>query len=102
MLGPTNIPFDQVGAISTAPTLSVTAASTQSHTVTADKKAVVFQPVSGAEVWFGGSDVNPATNKGNILIPRTLLIFRNVKSTFKVYFKCASGKTSEIGINEFD
>lgn len=102
MLGPTNIPFDQVGAISTAPTLSVTAAAIQSHTITSGKKGVILQIVSGSECWFGGSDIDPTTNKGNIMTPRMMLIFRNAKSTFKVYFKCAAGKTAEVGINEID
>lgn len=102
MLGPTNIPFDQVGAIECGTTISSTAAAAQSHTVTAGKKAVIFQIVSGSLCWFGGSTVNPATNVGIILLPRTLLVFRNVKKTFKIYFKNVGAQTSEIGINEMD
>jgi len=102
MLQVTNIPFDQVGALSSVSALSVTDAGTQSHTVTAGKKVVIFQVVSGKECWYGGLDVDPSANLGIIIMPRGMLIFRNVKSTFKVYFKCASGDTSEVGINEAD
>ena len=102
MLGPTNIPFDQIGAITSKANLDITDASTQSHTITAGKKVVIVQVVSGSECWFGGSNVNPTTYIGNIMTPRVMLIFRNAKSTFKVYFKCAAGKTAKVGINEAD
>lgn len=102
MLIPTNIPFDEIGAITSLAPLSVTDSSVQSYTVTAGKKVVILQIVSGGECWYGGATVNPATNIGIIMMPRGMLIFRNVKSTFKIYFRCATGLTAEVAINEAD
>ena len=102
MLNVTNMFFDQVGALSSATTLDVDDAGVSPYTVTAGKKAVILQVVSGNELWFGGSTVDPTTYIGNIMTPRMMLIFRNVKSTFKVYFRAATGKSGKVGINEFD
>ena len=102
MLGVTNIPFDEIGALSTGTTVEADAVSAQSHTITSGKKVVILQNVGSKLVWFGGSDVDPANSKGNILLPRVMLIFRNAKSNFKIYFKCVAGDTTNIGIVEAD
>jgi len=102
MLQPTNLFFDQVGALSSGSTIDFDETKVVSYTVTAGKKAVLLQIVNGSECWFGGFTVSPTDYIGNIMTPRMLLIFRNVKSTFKVYFRGATGKSGKVGINEFD
>lgn len=102
MLGPTNLYFDQIGELASSTYIDVDESAVKSHTITAGKKVVILQVVDGSDCWFGGSTVDPTNYIGTIMTPRMLLIFRNAKSTFKVYFKCAAGKTAKIGINEAD
>lgn len=101
MLGITCIPFDQIGAFSTGTTVGASS-TTQSHTVTSGKKVVILQNTGNKIVWIGGSDVNPGTSKGVKLLPNVMLIFRNVKSDFKVYFRCSGTDTTNIGVVEAD
>lgn len=102
MLQNTFIPFDEVGAFSCGNTLAVDENAAVSFTVTAGKKVVILMNTGSKAAWFGGSDVDPATSKGVKQGPQVMLIFRNVKSTFKVYYKMGAGDTTNISIVETD
>lgn len=102
MLNITFIPFDQIGAFTTKDAIAVNSSSAQSYTITAGKKVAILQNVGTGIAWIGGSDVSPSDNKGVKLLPNVMLIFRNAKSTFKIYFKCAATITTTIGIAEAD
>lgn len=95
-------PFDDVGKINDVAAIAVDDVGAISYTVTTGKKGVILQNVGAKMCWFGGDTVNPATKRGITLLPNTVIVFRNVRSTFKVYFKCGAGDTTTIGIVEYD
>lgn len=95
-------PFDDVGAISDVAKIDVESASAISHTVTSGKKGVILQNTGDKLCWYGGSTVDPANKRGNKLFPNDVLPYRNVKTTFKIYFKCESGDTTTISPVEYD
>lgn len=92
--------LDDVGALSDAAKISVTDAAAVSHTVTAGKKGVSLQNTGSDPVWYGGSTVDPGNNRGNKLFPNQAVFYRNVKDTFKIYFKCDTGETATISVVE--
>ena len=95
-------PFSDVGAISSLPKIDVVSASAISHPVTAGKKGVSIQNVGSKICWWGDSNVDPANSVGNKLFPNQTLYYENVKSSFDIYFRCASGDTTTLGANEHD
>ncbi|MHA2068127.1 MAG: hypothetical protein ACXABY_27515 [Candidatus Thorarchaeota archaeon] len=96
----TNHRFDSPGPLRVATPISVVSASATEHPLTPGRAGIIFQNVGNKECWFGDSTVAPASNLGNILLPRASVMFVNVKSDFSVYFRCAAGDTTTIGIVE--
>lgn len=94
--------IDDIGALSDVPVLAVTDGSAVSHTITSAKKGIILMNVGANLAWYGGSTVNATTPRGVILLPRYMLVFRNVTSDFKVYFQCETSQTTTIGIVEYD
>ena len=77
--------------------IAVDGISAVSWSPTAGSRAYVLQNLGSENVWLGGSDVAPASNKGFYLTSGQIISNDNIDSIFKVYFKCASGKTSTMG-----
>lgn len=94
--------IDDVGLANNVTALSVTDSATASHSLTAGKRAVSYMITGSSICWYGGSDVNPATNLGHVLSVRFLLMFRQVSSDHILYFKCASGASTTVSIIEYD
>lgn len=92
--------LSHIGAFSDSVPLSVTDSSSISHTISSGKRFIQFQNVGSASVWYGGSTVDPSTSRGNILLPHQTLCYREATSSFQVFFKCASGDSSTIGVVE--
>ena len=94
------VSFDDVGQFSTASPVSVDSSGATQLTLTSGKKTIIIQNTGTEIVWAGGSDVVPSTSSGIAILPYVMLIFRNVSSSFSIYFKCAAGKTSTISVVE--
>lgn len=94
------VALGDIGSISTQPPVSVDSAGATSLNISAGKSGIIIQNVGSSIVYFGGSNVSPATNYGCQLLPKVMLILK-AKDTFTVYFKCAAGETSTIGVVEF-
>jgi hypothetical protein len=77
--------------------IAVDGISAVSWSPTAGARAYVLQNLGTENIWVGGSDVAPSSNKGFYLTPGQIISNDNIDSTFKLYFKCAAGKTSIIG-----
>lgn len=92
--------FQNVGSIVSVAALSVDDSAAVAYTITADRQGVTFQNVGTKDVWYGDDTVAPASNKGVKLFRNQSLTYKNVKSTFKIYFKCATGDSTTIGVNE--
>jgi len=93
--------IDDVGALSDVPALSVTDGGAVSHTVSADKKGVVFINTGEEICWFGGSTVDADAGRGILLLPRVYFIWRNASSDFKVYFQCTTGLSTTVSLCEY-
>ena len=93
--------FRNVGAISDVAKIEVTDSAT-SHTITSGKKGVAFQNQGANICFYGGSTVDMDNNRGWELIPKTGVMFESCSSGFKVYFRCASGNTTDVGVVEFE
>lgn len=94
-------PFDDVGAISSLAKIDVVSASAISHSVTSGKKGVSLENTGDKVTWYGGSNVDPANKIGNRLWPTQILHYKNVKTTFDLYFRCAAGDTTDISPVEY-
>jgi len=97
----TFIEYNNVGAIASEAAVSVDATAV-AYTVTAGKKGVSFQNVGSKVAWYGGANVAPASNIGNKLFQSQGLVYKGVKNTFKVYFRCAAGESTTIGVVNHD
>ena len=97
----TFIEFNNIGAIQSETSVSVDTTAI-AYTVTAGKKSVSFQNVGSKAVWYGGSNVSPSANIGNKLFPNGGIVYKGVKSTFKIYFRCGAGDSSSIGVVNHD
>ncbi|KKU09828.1 MAG: hypothetical protein UX14_C0035G0008 [Parcubacteria group bacterium GW2011_GWF1_45_5] len=95
------IEYNNVGQINSGAAISIDTTAV-AYTVAAGKKGVSFQNLGTKAVWYGGSNVAPASNIGNKLFPNATLAYKGVKSTFKVYFICGAGDTSTIGVVTHD
>ncbi len=94
-------PIDNVGAVSDQAPVSVTDAAATSVSVTIGKKGVQVMNVGTEECWFGGSTVDPSASRGIKLTPHSAIQIRNTTNDFKIYFKCASGLSTTIGVTEY-
>jgi len=94
-------PVSNVGAITDQVKVSVTDSAATSASVTIGKKGVDLMNVGTAECWFGGSTVDPANSRGIKLLPNAVITVRETKNDFQIYFKCASGLSTTIGIVEY-
>ena len=92
--------FQNVGAITAVAALSVDSTGAVSYSITAGKQGVSFQNVGSKPAWYGGSTVDPASSLGNKLFPNQSLTYKNVKTDFVIYFKCAAAETTTIAIVE--
>ena len=97
----TFIEYNNIGAIASEAPISVDDTGI-SYTVPAGKKGVSFQNVGNKISWYGGENVAPVSNIGNKLFQNQGLVYKGVKNTFKVYFKCAAGETTTIGVVNHD
>jgi hypothetical protein len=86
-----------VGTISSQAKISVTDVATQ-YTPPAGTRGVKFQVQGTSDVWEGGSGVSPATNNGIYWIPDEVAVYETISDNFSVYFRCAAGETSTIGV----
>lgn len=93
--------IDDVGAFNDVASLSIDSAAASSHIVTSGKKGVIFMNVGNNECWMGGSTVDPSASRGIIMLPRVYFLFRNVTADFRMYFKCAAGITTTVGVIEY-
>lgn len=94
----TFIEYNNVAAINSEAAISVDAVGAVAYTIPVGKKGVTFQNVGTGISWYGGSNVDPATLIGIKLFKNQGLVFKNVKKTFKIYFLCAAGVTTSIGV----
>ena len=92
------IEYNNIGAIDNEASISVDANNAVAYTVPAGKKGVSIQNVGNKQCWYGGSSVDPATNKGNKMFQNQSLVYKNVKNTFKIYFLCAAGSSTTLGV----
>ena len=92
------IEYNNISAINSEAKISVTAGAAIPYTIPAGKKGVIFQNTGSKNCWYGGSNVNPSTSVGIKLFRNQGLIFRNVKRTFTIYFKCATGDDTTVGV----
>lgn len=97
----TFIEYNNIGAIADETRITVDAVGT-SYTIPAGRKGVSFQNVSGDVCWYGGSAVDPTTHRGNKLFPRQGLVYKNVKNSFTIRFRCAAGESCYIGVVNHD
>lgn len=79
---------------STQASISVGDDDSSIFSLTAGKGVVQIQNTGDNECWYGDEDVDPANNRGNILNPRDILFYENLEYGFKLYFLCATGKTT--------
>lgn len=91
----------KVGAMSDVAAISVTD-SAISHTITANKRTILFQNQGTQACYCGGSTVDANNNRGYELLPKASLQFENTTNEFKVYFVCATSGTTTIGVIECD
>lgn len=94
------IVLDDIGAISSPAAMSVDSSGATAHNVSDNQKGVSFQNTGSGIAWYGGSNVDPATKRGNQLFPNQTLVYKNVKKSFSVYFKCAAGISTTISVVE--
>ena len=92
------VEYNNVSAINSGAKISVTAGAAVPYTIPAGKKGVTFQNTGSKNCWYGGSNVMPADSVGIKLFRNQGLTFRNVKRTFKIYFKCATGDSTNVGV----
>lgn len=92
------IEYNNISAINSTSAISVDDAGAVSYTIPAGKKGVIFQNVGSKNCWYGGSNVNPGASVGIKLFRNQGLVFKNVKRTFKIYFKCGSSDSTSIGV----
>ena len=92
--------FGSPGAMSTQPAIAVDDSGAVAHTIGGQISGIIIQNVGDSECWFGDDNVNPSTSRGTILLPRMMIVFEKVRTSFKVYFKCGTGLTTNIGIVE--
>lgn len=95
-------PLDNVGAVTDVPKVSVTDSAATSLSITIGKKGVDMMNVGTDECWFGGSTVDPANSRGIKLLPNAVITVRETTNDFQIYFKCASGLSTTIGVVEYD
>lgn len=95
------IEYNNVGAIAAEAPISVDENGI-SYTIPAGKKGVSFQNVGSKIAWYGGSTVAPASSIGNKLFVNQGLVYKGVKNSFTIYFKCAAGETTTIGVINHD
>jgi hypothetical protein len=93
--------MDDVGGFYDVPVLNVTDGDPVSHTISDGKKGIAIMNVGGNICWMGGSTINAKEKRGIIMIPRVYFLFRNAKTTLKIYFQCENGIT-QIGIIEYE
>lgn len=99
----TFIEYNNISAIGDEVALSVDSAGITTYTVTAGKKGVSFQNLGSDIVWYGGSDsVAPASNRGHKLFPNQSLIYKNVRNTFTIGFRCAATETATVAVVNHD
>ena len=96
------IEFNNISAIGSEAKISVDGVGAVSYTIPAGKKGVSFQNVGSKIAWYGGDNVSPADSIGVKLFVNQTLSFKNVKNTFKIYFKCAVADTTSIGVVNYD
>ena len=94
----TFIEYNNISAINSEAAISVDAAGAVAYTIPAGKKGVTFQNVGSKNCWYGGSNVNPTTKIGIKLFRNQGLVFKNVKRTFKIYFKCGGSDSTSVGV----
>ena len=92
---------NNVGKVSDQAEVSVTDAAAASASVTIGKKGVDLQNTGTEECWFGGSTVDPANGRGIKLPPNAVITVRESTNDFQIYFKCATGLATTIGIVEY-
>jgi hypothetical protein len=85
----------------TAAALSVTSAGVTTYTLPADAIGVAFQLHTSSVCWFGDSHVNPATNRGHFMMPRTTLLYRPATPGMTISFICAAAETATLGVIEY-
>ncbi len=93
----TFIEYSNIGAIASEAAVSVDE-NAIAYTIPAGKKGVSLQNLGTKAVWYGGTNVAPASNIGNKLFQNAALVYKGVKNSFKIYFRCAAGETSTIGV----
>ena len=93
----TFIEYNNIGAVTDVAGISASG-TIASYTIPAGKKGISFQNVGNKIAWYGGSTVDPTTNRGNKLFQNQSLVYKNVKNSFEIYFKCAAGETTIIGV----
>lgn len=98
----TFIEYNNVGAIADEAAVSVGNSSATYYDIPVGKKGVSLQNVGGKIIWYGGSSVDPSNNRGNKLFPNQTLIYKNVKSAFRIYFLCGGTDTSTMGVVNHD
>ena len=94
----TFIEFNNISAINSEAAISVDDSGSIPYTIPAGKKGVTFQNVGSKNCWYGGANVNPTSSIGIRLFRNQGLVFKNVKRTFKIYFKCGSGDSTSVGV----
>jgi len=92
--------FKNITSFGDSPAISITDSSASSYTMSSGNSYALLQNVGDSIAWFGSSDVNPATGVGNYLVPGERLILEHAQAGVEVYFKCASGDTTTIGVVE--
>lgn len=92
------IEYNNISAINSEAKISVDAVAAVAYTVVAGKKGVSFQNTGSKNCWYGGSNVNPGASVGVRLFRNQGLVFKNIKKTFKIYFKCGGTNTTGVGV----
>lgn len=99
----TFIEYNNVGAIGDEVKLTVNDAAITVYTVAAGKKGVSFQNTGASAVWYGGeTTVDPSAKRGNKLYPNQSLVYKGVKNTFRIGFKCETGGAAELAVVNHD
>ena len=94
--------FELAGGLTSKTKLSPTSSGATEYVIPAGKTGVTFQNQGTVRVVYGSSDVDPENNKGIILFPNQAIAYKSVKRTFSIYFKCFSGESGTLGVNETD
>jgi len=86
-----------IGVTSSQTAINVTATAAK-YTPPSGTRGIKLQVQGTDYVWEGGSNVDPATNKGIYWIVGETVVYDSISADFEIYFRCAAGKTSILGV----